>query len=922
MELYRPEVHSMFLRPFLDDTRDALGAQMLGQLLEPFGAREEQLRDETAWVSLEFCEAFFEHLMSLRNDPTIFDRCGRMVLEPRYLGIVRPVFRAFGSTRFTLGQAVHSTQRFNKVGRFRILATGRGFARLEYASLPGAPRERGGHVCQARAAQLAAIPTMFDLAPARTAHVSCMQHGAATCIYEFTWREPGSRRTSLSGLAVGALWAWALTRQLGLDLIPSLTAAVGLPLGCWALGRVAELKRDIADRARELSESNEALARSLKLTELRYAEVLEAKNEVEHKVAVRTTEVREANARLEGALREVEGLARAKADFFANVSHELRTPLTLISAPLDSLLQRSDLTGEARRHLEMIQRSAGQLRRLIDQLLDLEKIDAGRVRLGRVPVDPVKLAGTMVETFRAAALAHRLELTAAGARQAPPLLLDGQWMESALGNLLGNALKFARSAVELRVLDQEGAVTFEVEDDGPGIPPSDLELIFERFAQSGAASKRRLGTGLGLALAREAARLHDGELTVRSEMGKGSVFSLRLPRMATVAEAMVESDSAPYDNRRAAPVPLPAADTPTPAPAAGLDAPLVVVVEDEDDLRHFVRDLLAERYRVEVARDGAEGLALIRRLGPDAVISDLAMPELDGLELCRQVRSDPALGTIPFILLTAWNQQPRVLDGFRAGADDYVAKPFHPMELLARVDVHVRLRRLVREMAHKERLAALGVMAASLAHQIRNPLTAISSGVFGFRSKLARTLDTRAIEVLDVMSDCTARIERLIVALLDLSRLDREEQTTFKPADTIRASVRLVQARLRREARISEEIEDDLELRGRPGDMGHVFLNLIDNAVRAIDEAGAVQIRATRHGGQFVFEVGDSGPGIPPEQAEWIFSPFTTRRPAGEGTGLGLYIAREVVREHGGRISIERSRLGGALFRVEVPLPS
>jgi signal transduction histidine kinase len=244
------------------------------------------------------------------------------------------------------------------------------------------------------------------------------------------------------------------------------------------------------------------------------------------------------------------------------------------------------------------------------------------------------------------------------------------------------------------------------------------------------------------------------------------------------------------------------------------------------------------------------------------------------------------------------------------------------MELLARVDVHVRLRRLVREMAHKERLAALGVMAASLAHQIRNPLTAISSGVFGFRSKLARTLDTRAIEVLDVMSDCTARIERLIVALLDLSRLDREEQTTFKPADTIRASVRLVQARLRREARISEEIEDDLELRGRPGDMGHVFLNLIDNAVRAIDEAGAVQIRATRHGGQFVFEVGDSGPGIPPEQAEWIFSPFTTRRPAGEGTGLGLYIAREVVREHGGRISIERSRLGGALFRVEVPLPS
>jgi signal transduction histidine kinase len=920
MEIFAPEVHSLFLRPFLDDTRSTVGPEAVVEVLASLGVTDAQLGDETAWVSLAFCEAFFEKLMARRQDPTIFDRCGRMVLEPRYMGIIRPILRAFGSARFTLGQAVQSTPRFNKVGRFQILASGRGFVRLEYTSLPGAPREKGGHVCQARAAQLAAIPTMFDLAPARTTHVSCMQRGEPTCIYEFAWREPASRRTSLSALAVGGLWAWALINQLGLELIPSLTAVVGLPLGCWALGRVAELKRDIADRARELSESNEALARSLNLTELRYAEVLEAKNEVEKKVATRTAEVREANARLESALREVEGLARAKADFFANVSHELRTPLTLISAPLDNLLQRPDLPADARRHLEIIQRSAGQLRRLIDQLLDLEKIDAGRVRLGRVPTDPVKLAASMVETFRPAAGARGLVLTAGGVRQAAPLFLDAQWMESALGNLLGNALKFARSAVDVRVLDQDGALTFEVEDDGPGIPPSDLELIFERFGQSGAASKRRLGTGLGLALAREAARLHEGELTVRSEIGRGSVFSLRLPRVAEVAEALVENDSAPYDSRQPAPAaPL---DTPPPSAVAGLGAPLVVVVEDEDDLRRFVRDLLAERYRVEVARDGAEGLALIRRLAPDAVISDLAMPEVDGLELCRLVRADPALSTTPFILLTAWNQQPRVLDGFRAGADDFVAKPFHPLELLARVDVHVRLRRLVREMAHKERLAALGVMAASLAHQIRNPLTAISSGVFGFRSKLARTLDTRAIEVLDVMSDCTARIERLIVALLDLSRLDREEQTTFRPADTIRASVRLVQARLRREARISEEIEDDVELRGRPGDMGHVFLNLIDNAVRAIDESGAVQIRASRRDGSFVFEVGDSGPGVPPEQAEWIFSPFTTRRPAGEGTGLGLYIAREVVREHGGNISIERSGLGGALFRVEVPLPS
>jgi signal transduction histidine kinase len=225
-------------------------------------------------------------------------------------------------------------------------------------------------------------------------------------------------------------------------------------------------------------------------------------------------------------------------------------------------------------------------------------------------------------------------------------------------------------------------------------------------------------------------------------------------------------------------------------------------------------------------------------------------------------------------------------------------------------------------MAHKERLAALGVMAASLAHQIRNPLTAIRSGVFGLRNKLGKDLDTRALNVMDVMTDCTARIERLIAALLDLTKLDREERTTFRPADTIRASLRLVQARLPRQAQVnvSEEIDEALEITGRPGDMGHVFLNLIDNALRAISESGEIEIRAARREGAFVFEIGDSGPGVPPEQAEWVFSPFTTRRAAGEGTGLGLYIAREVVRDHGGRISVARSRLGGALFRVEVPL--
>ena len=261
-----------------------------------------------------------------------------------------------------------------------------------------------------------------------------------------------------------------------------------------------------------------------------------------------------------------------------------------------------------------------------------------------------------------------------------------------------------------------------------------------------------------------------------------------------------------------------------------------------------------------------------------------------------------------------------MLEGFEAGANDYVLKPFHGRELLARVDVHVRLRRTAQELALRERHAMLGVLAASVAHQVRNPLTTLVSGLPAMRGKLDGRIGQSTFELIDVMIDCAGRIDRLTGDLMDLSRVDREAGGDYRPSDGLRSAIRLVQARVPEGVVIEEQVEDSPVISGRPGDMNHVFMNLLDNAVRAVGERGRVRIGAALDGGMYTVRVADTGAGVDAEIAQRIFEPFFTTRPAGEGTGLGLAIAAQVTEQCGGTIRVDRSDLGGAVFTVQIPL--
>jgi signal transduction histidine kinase len=644
------------------------------------------------------------------------------------------------------------------------------------------------------------------------------------------------------------------------------------------------------------------------------------------------TEVARTSEQLSAALARVREADRLKNEFFANISHELRTPLTLILSPIEDRMARG-MEPEDHSLFEVIRRNAHRLLRLIDDLLDLARIDAGHLRLSVAPLELRQLAEQIVESFRPAAEAKGLTLSLEPGPPTRDLHGDAHRLEIVLSNLLGNALKFtpAQGHITLRIEQDDSGARLSVQDDGPGIAPVDLQQIFDRFYQvEGSARRSQGGVGIGLALARELCELHGGRLEVHSEKGAGSTFAIVLPAgTAHVRPDLIERRKVALDTparRRASDAAI-AELTPAPqlAPSPEADEepilleggrqPRIVVAEDNEDLREFLRGLLAASFEVHVAPDGEEALKLVRAQRPDLVVSDVMMPRMTGNELCAAIKGDPALRHTPLIMLTARSGTEAVLEGYASGADDFVAKPVHPRILLARVRAQLRLRALGLQLAQQGKLAVVGTLAAGIGHEVRNPVNAIVNG--------SRTLLDRAPEgsadrrLLEVILDAGRRVEAISSALLD--HASPAEHDLQRPCDLrkgIDATLRLLAHRTA-DVAIHTEYETSRQVVGAAGELNQVFLNLIDNAVRS--SARNVWIGVRDQGPRVQVSVEDDGPGVPPELTSRIFDPFFTTREPGEGTGLGLYLSRRIVNAYGGELRVGMRPGGGAAFVVDLP---
>jgi signal transduction histidine kinase/CheY-like chemotaxis protein len=452
----------------------------------------------------------------------------------------------------------------------------------------------------------------------------------------------------------------------------------------------------------------ETLVLSLALGQsLRATKAARSQAELEQKQAQIALE----NSRLLAA--KLQELDQLKSRFFANISHEFRTPLTVILAPLEQWLASRELPAVPWATLESIRQNAHRLLDLINQLLDLSRLEAGLMALRPQAGDLAALARVQVSQYQALAESQQIALVFEADCPTLPYQLDRDALAKILANLIGNALKFTPAGGHVWVRLQAPATgpVLSVADDGPGIAPEALPKVFDRFYQVNDAHQlAQAGSGIGLALAKELAQLMGGQLTVSSQLGQGSCFTLHLPAAPAPASRPSPPNLAPDQHVEPIVAPLPLAVAPGAEPSAGL--PLVLVVEDHADLRHYLASELGQHYQVLTAPDGQAGLTLAQAKIPDLVLSDLMMPQMDGLQLCQQLKTDERTSHIPVLLLTARASLDSKLEGLGHGADDYLVKPFHPSELLARVANLLAQRLRLRE--HYRRDVSLLAPAAKL----------------------------------------------------------------------------------------------------------------------------------------------------------------------------------------------------------------
>jgi signal transduction histidine kinase len=645
---------------------------------------------------------------------------------------------------------------------------------------------------------------------------------------------------------------------------------------------------------------------------------------------------RQRASELADALERAREVDRLKSEFFANISHELRTPLTLILSPVDELLANLP-PGAARNALRVVRNNAARLLRMIDDLLDLAKLEAGGLRLRITQLNVENVAKRVLDNAAPTAKARNIELVFSSEGQSPDLFGDPHRIEIILTNLVGNAMKFTPPGgrIEVRVTHNTAGTSVEVRDTGPGISRDEQERIFDRFHQTESSERRRQGgVGIGLALARELAQLHGGSLTVESEVGEGSTFSLFLQsgkdhlHTEILERRQLQTDLHP-GRRVEDQVEKPEESDPDilsceyPASLRSAERvlldrgrlPRILLAEDEGDLRRFIASVLEPDYRVDAAQNGAEALQLFKQNRPDLVLTDVMMPEVSGLDLTRAIKSDPSLRHIPVILLTARGENEAALEGYEAGADDFVAKPFHTKVLQARLRAHLKMRALSLQLADQARLASAGTLAAGLAHEVKNPLNAAVNA-----AKVLSTGGSSRVsneKLIGLIIDALARIDGVVSALDAHARpADGDDIRPCNVRQSVESTLNLLAHKLKDRVTVHQDYGVTGDVFAPARAFNQVLLNLVDNSIRSGAENIWIEVRQQD---SVTVAVSDDGPGVPPDLVHRIFDPFFTTRVEGEGTGLGLHLSRRIARECGGELRYEPRPGGGARFVMEIP---
>ena len=689
---------------------------------------------------------------------------------------------------------------------------------------------------------------------------------------------------------------------------------------------------------------------------------------------------------LEESNRKLTELDQIKGRFFANISHELRTPLTLMISPLETILARyrGALGPDAVGLLQTMQSNGLRLLKLINDLLDLVRLDSGVMQVKREPVALDEFLRGMASAARQIAEDKHIQLVVTVASDIGLVMVDRDKLEKIVLNLQFNALKFtpADGRVELRLERQNGHMFLKVSDTGIGIPKDKLPQMFQRFMQVDSSSRRKYqGVGIGLALVKELVEVQEGQVSVESVEGQGSTFTVRLPYIEAPPDAVpaAELHARPVEvqstvdasgasarsggtvssqewlsdlyhranlfgtqvERGAAPV---AADQ-----ASKTHARTVLMADDQPDMLRFLKSELAPHYNIIEVTDGQQAVDKAAVCAPDIILLDMMMPEKDGIQAAREIRAAPATQNVPIILITAHVDEETKLSALRAGASDFLPKPFSTTELHVRVKNLVEFYEFQRRLAEQnikltetlellkatetqlvqsEKVASLGRLSAGIIHEINNPLNFATTGLYVLKNqgeRLAKEEPQEFTEVLRDIEDGVARVKSIVSDLRTFTHPDADQRDDVKLADVVTASLRFLSNEWKEKVRIEQEVPADLICRANKNKLTQVFVNLVQNALdalkskRANGEPPTIRITGQHENGKVIIRVRDNGEGIAPENIAKIFDPFFTTRDVGAGMGMGLSICYRIVQEHQGSIVVHSERGKFCEFTVELP---
>ena len=695
---------------------------------------------------------------------------------------------------------------------------------------------------------------------------------------------------------------------------------------------------------------------------------------------------------LEESNRKLTELDQIKGRFFANISHELRTPLTLMISPLESILARwrSTLDPAAIGLLQTMHSNGLRLLKLINDLLDLVRLDSGVMQVRREPVALEQFLQGMAAAAKQVAEDKKINLVIAIAPDVGTVMVDRDKLEKIILNLQFNALKFTPSGgrVELRA-DKEGEeLVLRVSDTGIGIPAKDLPSVFGRFFQVDSSSRRKYqGVGIGLALVKELTELHGGTITVESVEGQGTTFTARMPFIAADAAAVI-APVTPAQSLPTASQPQPVADDAAAPPAATVSSQewlsnlyhranlfggiavdkatparspsspvknghsaTVLIADDQPDMLRFLQSELAPHYHVVPVTDGQQAVDKAAEIVPDIILLDMMMPEKDGMQACREIRAAPATHNVPIVLVTAHVDEETKLNALRAGASDFLPKPFSTTELHVRVknlvESHEFQRQLARQnrtleitidqlkatesqLVQSEKLASLGRMSAGIIHEINNPLNFATTGIFTLRNKgrhLAPDQREDFAEVLRDVEEGLSRVKTIVTDLRGFTHPDMSDVDEVPVADIVSAALRFLSHEWRDQVIVQTQFTDGQTVRGNRNKLTQVLVNLVQNSVDALREkafaAGekpTITITGSVEDGKNILRVRDNGPGITPENEGRVFDPFFTTKDVGQGMGLGLSICYRIMHDCQGRISVKSEPGQSCEFTLEFPL--